>query len=69
MHDGLRVNARTAFDGAGRSTTRAAATQLQVCFLGDAELWARLEQRTSGLRNASWIGTTRLAGAVRVSGM
>jgi hypothetical protein len=29
-----------AFDGAGRSTTRAASTQLRVCFSGGAELWA-----------------------------
>jgi len=42
---------RKAFDGAGRSTTRGASTQLQICFSGGAELWARPEQRTSGLRN------------------
>src|SRR5262249_10266917 len=52
----------TAFDGTGRSTTRGASTQLRVCFSGGAELWARPEQRTIGLRSASWIGTTRLAG-------
>src|SRR5262245_62418824 len=48
----------TAFDGTGRSTTRSASTQLRVCFSGGAELWARLEQRTSGLRKASPLGTT-----------
>src|SRR5262245_6941003 len=50
----------TAFDGTGRSTTRGASTQLRVCFSGGAELWARLEQRTSGLRKASPLGTTWL---------
>src|SRR5215813_4641404 len=42
----------------GRGTTRGASTQLRVCFLGGAELWARPEQRTSGLRKASPRGTT-----------
>jgi len=33
--------ANGAFDGAGRSTTRGASTQLRVRFSGGAELWPR----------------------------